>query len=223
MVLVRFAFTAERRHVATVLIMLGCLLWPPSQYWFIYSRFHLLKPSPRLDRGIKYAFILEWTITEIPANCLYLVSAYVPYNRSLNIAVKVMTSIAAVFCSGVLMAAAAIYLYLAWRKSHASQANAAFKRLKTYAGMFWPEGDSRIKRIILSMFGGTGVIFAMYSVNLGVWFGDLIVVRGVYLVFEASAVSLAKALMFRPRLTHIDPASRILDAQSPWPARRFYF
>jgi hypothetical protein len=115
MVLVRFANTSERRHIATVLIMIGCLLWPPSQYLFIYSRFHLLHPSPALANVVKWAFILEWIISEIPANCLYLVAAYVPYNRRLNIAVKVFTSVAAVFCSGVLMTAAAVYLYLAWR------------------------------------------------------------------------------------------------------------
>jgi hypothetical protein len=61
-----------------------------------------------------------------------------------------------------------------------------------HAGMFWPGGSARVKRIILSMGGGTVVIFVMYSVNLGIWFGDLVVVRGVYLIFEASATLLVE-------------------------------
>jgi hypothetical protein len=46
--------------------------------------------------------------------------------------------------------------------------------------MFWVDGSASIKRIILSMSGGTVVIFVMYGVNLGLWFSGEILLNSQF-------------------------------------------
>jgi hypothetical protein len=121
---------------------------------------------------IKIILILEYILVEIPATTLSLVVANVTYTERLGSVVEDYVSISSVLLSVVLMIVSGLYLYLAFSKHiHAIQ-----RRVKSnsnlHIGLFGPNATTEVKRILISLVGGTAYIFALYSVNIAIWFAS---------------------------------------------------